>query len=216
MKNMEKEKLKLLESEQGREETDEEIFQHYIEDLRLTPEDFNKKILDVGAGSAKFAKWAKEHGVNNQIYSVEPQAGRLAEREKSVAALAENLPFSDEAFDLVISVASIPNVYLGENSEAIKERVARGLNEMVRVTKSGGEVRLARVLMGKLYDSQRILTKSIDEVIQELERKGMQIEKIRTPSDDTYEYKGHERKRLLAEAYLLIIRKPALRGGVNK
>jgi hypothetical protein len=27
---------------------DEEVFQNYMEDLRLSPEDFDKKILDVG------------------------------------------------------------------------------------------------------------------------------------------------------------------------
>ncbi len=54
--------------------TDEEVFQRYVEDLQLTPEDFEKYILDAGANSAQFAKWAKEHGVSSEIYSLEPTA----------------------------------------------------------------------------------------------------------------------------------------------
>lgn len=211
---MEKEKFKTPEPEK---ETDKEVFQHYIEDLRLTPEDFDKKILDVGAGSAQFAKWAKEHHVSSQIYSVEPQVERLTEKDKSISARVEKLPFPDETFDLVISVAAIPNIYLGENPEIVKEKIIQGFNEMIRVVKSGGEVRLARVLIGNMYESQRVLAEGIEKTLQGLREKyGMQIEKIRTPSDDTYEYEGHERKKLLAEAYLWIIRKPPSHGVVNK
>ncbi len=197
-------------------ETAEEAFQHYVEDLRLTPEDFDKKILDVGAGSAQFAKWAKEHHVSSQIYSAEPQTERLTEKEKSVSARAENLPFPDETFDLVISVAAIPNIYLGEDPKVMKEKIVQGFNEMTRVVKTGGEIRLARVLIGNIYEPQRILSESIDEALQKIEEGGAQVEKIRTPSDDTYEYEGHKRKRLLAEAYLLIIHKPFSHGVVNK
>lgn len=198
------------------DKTDEEAFQAYMEDLRLTPEDFSKKILDIGAGSAQFAKWAKEHGVSSQIYSLEPTQS-LAEKEKGVKGLAEKIPFAEESFDLVVSVAAIPNVYLGEAGPGVKEKVLESLSEMVRVLKNGGEIRLARVLIGNIYEPQRILSHGTAEALIELKEKyGVQVEKIRTPSDDTYEYEGHERKNLLAEAYLLIIRKPTSRGVVNK
>lgn len=198
------------------DKTNEEVFQTYIEDLRLTPEDFSKKILDVGAGSAQFAKWAKKHGVSSQIYSLEPTQP-LVERGKGVKGVAEKIPFAEESFDLVVSVAAIPNVYLNEKESGVKEKVLESLSEMVRVLKSGGEIRLARVLMGNVYESQRVLAQSIDEALLKLEEKyGVQIEKDRTPSDDTYEYEGHERKNLLAEAYILIIRKPTSHDVVNK
>lgn len=49
--------MKRLEREPSiSESTDEEVFQSYMEDLRLTPEDLDKKIIDIGAGSTKFAK----------------------------------------------------------------------------------------------------------------------------------------------------------------
>ncbi|MEK7191969.1 MAG: class I SAM-dependent methyltransferase [Patescibacteria group bacterium] len=190
------------------EKSDEEVFREYMEDLKLSPEDFNKKILDVGAGSAQFAKWAKEHGVSSEIYSLEPRKENLIEKEKGVVAKAETMPFADESFDLIVSNAAIPNIYLGESSESIQKKIRSSLDEMMRVLKSGGEIRLARVLIGKEYEPQRDLSKSIENALAELEKSGtVQVEKIRTSSDDTYEYQGHIPKKLLAEAYLIIIRK---------
>ncbi|MDP3986347.1 MAG: class I SAM-dependent methyltransferase [Candidatus Veblenbacteria bacterium] len=194
-----------------RDKTDEEVFQTYIEDLRLTPEDFDKKILDVGAGAAQFAKWAKEHGVSGEIYNLEPQKEYILEKNKSVVARAEAIPFEDESFDLVVSNAAIPNIYISEvNADTVKEKVMNSLYEMVRVIRPGGEVRLSRVLMDKGYESKQILPKSIGEALENLKTKGnVQIEKIRTPSDDTYEYENNQPKRLLAETYLIIIHKQA-------
>ena len=190
-----------------RNRTDEEVFRAYMEDLRLTPEDFNKKLLDVGAGAAQFAKWAKEHGVSQEIYSLEPRGGYISEKEKSVAARAEAIPFADESFDLVVSNAAIPNMYIGEWSTGmIKGKIKNSLQEMVRVLKPGGEIRLARVLIGKKDGPQK---QNIEEGLKNLEaRGGVKIERIKTQSDNTYEYdKNHSPTRLLAESYLIIIRK---------
>lgn len=194
-----------------KDKTDEEVFQAYMQDLRLTPEDFDKKILDVGAGAAQFAKWAKEHGVSREIYSLEPQKEHILEKNKSVVARAEEIPLRDESFDLVVSNAAIPNIYIGEEkADTVKEKVINSLQEMVRVIKPGGEVRLSRVLIGKEHEPQRILSQSIEEALESLKAGGnVQIEKIRTPSDDTYEHENHQPKKLLAEAYLIIIRKQA-------
>lgn len=192
------------------DKSDEEVFQTYIEDLRLAPEDFNKRILDVGAGTAQFAKWAKEHGVSNEIYSLESVKENLIEKDKSIIARAETMPFKNESFDLVISNCAIPNVYIGEESaEAIKENVKHSLSEMIRVVRRGGEIRIGRVLIGKEYKSQKILSQSFGEVLKNLKEKGnIEMKKIRTPSDDTYEYdKNHKPIKLLAEAYLIIINK---------
>lgn len=196
------------------EKTDEEVFQGYMEDLRFTPEDFDKKILDVGSGASQFAKWAKEHGVSKEIYSLEPRKKYILDKQRGVAARAEAMPFANESFDLIVSVAAIPNVYINAgDAEAVKEAVVHSLYEMIRVLKFGGEIRLARVLIGRKYESQRILAQNLDETLQELqEGYGVQIKKIRTPHNDTYEYEGHERKNLRAEAYLLIIQKPVLYG----
>ena len=170
--------------------TDEEEFQRYVEDLKLKPEDFEKKILDVGAGAAQFAKWAKEHGISRQIYSLEPQRDYLQESYKGVVGKAEELPFKDGSFDLAVSSAAIPNIYIDENgSDKVKEKITKSLSEILRVIRPGGEMRLARVLMGKEYEGQRVLSESVEDALEEMEATGgVQIEKIRTPADDTYEY----------------------------
>lgn len=190
--------------------TDEETFRHYFEDLRLTPEDFKKRILDVGAGGAEFAKWAKEHGIANEIYSLDQREEEITERGKSVAALAEKIPFRDGSFDLVVSIFAIPNIYLDEEgTDIIREKVKDSLNEMIRVLRPGGEIRLAGVLMGEKYKSRWILSQSVNETLSDLEKRdNIQIERIRTPSNDLYKYdKNNNPAKILAKAHLIIIRK---------
>ena len=139
--------------------SDEDVFRGYMEDLRLTPADLNKRILDVGAGSAQFSRWAKEHGVSNQIYSLELKKEYIQEKEKSVSARAEAIPFISESFDLIVSNGAIPNVLIdGGRVEAIKESVSSSVQEMMRVLRPGGEIRLGRVLIGGEYEPQRILS----------------------------------------------------------
>ncbi|MEK7071967.1 MAG: class I SAM-dependent methyltransferase [Patescibacteria group bacterium] len=203
--------MKRLEREpQIPESTDEEVFQSYVEDLRLVPEDFDKKIIDIGAGSTKFAKWAKEHGISREIYSLEPQEESILEKNKSVTALAEAIPFENGSFDLVISRAAIPNVYEGEvNTETVREKVINSLSEMVRITRPGGEVRLSRVLIQQEHKPQYVLPPDIEEALESLKEKyDVEIEKIRIPSDDIYQRENHQLIKLLAESYLIIIRKP--------
>ena len=188
--------------------TDEEVFQNYMEDLKLSPEDFDKKILDVGSGSSQFAKWAKDHHVSSHIFSLEPKQ-ELQEKTKSVRGKAEAIPFQSEVFDLVISYASIPNVFLGESPETIKEKVRNSLFELMRVTKPGGEIRLGRVLKGEIYESQKELALALDETLEELRQTyAAEIEEVHYPAADTYEYVNHEPVKLLAKAYLIKIRKP--------
>ena len=189
--------------------TDEEVFQNYMEDLKLSPEDFDKKILDVGSGSSQFAKWAKEHSVSSQIFSLESKQ-ESQEKTKSVRGVAEAIPFQEEAFDLVISNASIPNVFLGERQEIVREKIKNSLFELMRVTKPGGEIRLGRVLKGEIYETQKAFVSALDETLHELQQTyGAEIEEIPYPVANTYEYVNHEPVKLLAKAYLIRIRKQA-------
>lgn len=188
--------------------TDEEVFQNYMEDLKLSPEDFDKKILDVGSGSSQFAKWAKEHSVSSQIFSLEPTQ-ESQEKAKSVRGAAEAIPFQEGTFDLVISNASIPNVFLGESQEIVRGKIKNSLFELMRVTKPGGEIRLGRVLKGEIYETQKALVSALDETLYELQQIfGAEIEEIPYPVANTYEYVNHEPVQLLAKAYLIKIRKP--------
>jgi ubiquinone/menaquinone biosynthesis C-methylase UbiE len=179
----------------------EEIFQKYIEDLELTPEDFDKKILDIGAGNAGFAKWAKEHNVSSEIYSLDTR-DEMEEKEKSVVGTADELPFKDESFDLIISACAVPNV-----TEV--DQVEKTLLEAIRVVKPGGEIRLAKVFEGERYESQRIKKQELNKVLEKLKDMNLSVEKIRQPQGDLYEYDGHiKTDRLLSESYLIKIKKP--------
>ena len=171
-------------------ETEKE-FESYVEDLQLTSEDFQKKILDVGSGSGLFAKWAKDKNINSNIFSLDPII-KKEERTKSVQAIAQAIPFKDEAFDLVISNCSIPNIFLDMGS--VKEKVRDSLLEMLRVTKSGGEIRLGRVFLRHEYKSQRELTGVIEEIAEELKKnRGVKIDVSHSKgANDTFLIKIHK------------------------
>ena len=184
---------------------EEQTFRQYSDDLKLTPEDFNKVILDVGAGEAYFAKWAKDHNVSSSIYSLEP-IQEMEMKEKVINSSAESIPMPDQSFDLIVSYAAIPNIYLGDKDAKIK--VKDCFSEMLRVLRDGGEVRLARVFMGDKYENQRILASSIKEVLSELQRKdNIEITETRTPIFDSFEYDKHTMKGILAESFFVTIKK---------
>lgn len=191
--------------ERKKPSAEEETFKQYFYDLELKPEDFNKTILDVGAGEAQFAKYAKDHNISSQIYSLEP-VQEMSEKEKSLVGYAEEIPIPDKSFDLIVSTGAIPNIYLGEKD--VEEKVKKSFSEMLRVLKDEGEIRLARVLMGNKYENQKILTNIIEEVLKKIqEENNIEVKKIRTPINDTYEYENHTKKDLLAESFLIILRK---------
>ena len=189
------------------EPTSEEIFQRYVEDLDLKPEDFDGKILDVGAGGAEFAKWAREHNVSSEIYSLEP-SDDIKDSSTGVKGRAEKLPFRDNEFDLIVSNCAIPNIFLGGDKATVKKQIKDSLTEFVGVAKDGGEIRLGKILKGDLYESQRDFTEALDEVLEELrEKQNLTIEEIPT-NQDTYEYDELGNKtRLLAKTFLVKIRK---------
>lgn len=185
---------------------EEEIFKQYVYDLKLKPEDFNKIILDIGAGDTSFAKWAKSNNISSLIYCLEPLK-EISLEEKSLVASGEEIPMPDEYFNLIISNGVIPNVYLNEFN--VKEKIKNFFSEMLRVLKDGGEIRLAHVLIGSRYQYQLVFADSIKESLEELQRKyDFEIKKIHIPLNDSYEYdENHIRKGLLAESFLIILKK---------
>lgn len=121
----------------------------YLRGLNLSPEELrDKKILDVGSGSGRFAEEAKKAGIEN-VYSFDPSLASGAVREKSgergvtskaVAGQAEEMPFADESFDLVVNNFSLP--MWSESPQAMRQAFA----EELRVLRPGGELRLAPVI----------------------------------------------------------------------
>ena len=196
--------------------TDEETLRHYFDALRLEPEDFEETIiLDVGAGSAQFAKWLKEHGAKNDVVSLEPEIEKLQEKEKSVGGLAEMLPFKDESFDLVLSHAAIPNNFTyesgkvsGKAASEADRKIYNALHEMIRVLKPGGEIRLAPVAFRR---GRKVLSKILRENLQTLETENdVRVETIPMIEGNTRAYAKEGRKgKILSDDYLVIIKKKA-------
>ncbi len=191
------------------DKTDEEVFREYMNDLDLVPEDFDGKILDVGAGGAEFARWAKDNNVSSEIYSIEP-SDEIKDSPKGVKARAGELPFHDNEFDLIVSNAAVPNVFIGGSKETVKKQIKDSLTEFLRVSKTDGEIRLGRVQKGTLYENQRNFSEAFDEALSELAKKhNLSINEIHT-KPDTYEYDSNGNPtRLLAESFLVEIRKSA-------
>ncbi len=154
----------------------ERVFQTYIENLQLEPQDFNKKILDVGSGSGEFAKWAKEHGVSNNIFSVDKHNAD-SNAPKTARGEAEMLPFKDRSFELVISNYSMPVLlYFVETPQ---KAIKKTLSEMLRVLKSNGEIRLAPVAEREKPESLRDAYKPFNDEIEKLKKEhNVEIEKI--------------------------------------
>jgi hypothetical protein len=96
----------------------------------------NKDVLDVGALDVKLARAAKKIGSSANIFSVDMDycdswtSLPTDIKNKTVVALAEDLPFPDETFDLIVNNGSI-------NPLEIKDEI--------RVLKSGGEIRVAPI-----------------------------------------------------------------------
>jgi ubiquinone/menaquinone biosynthesis C-methylase UbiE len=170
---------------------EEKIFKQYVNNLRLSSEDLKKAIVEVGTTDTPFVKWIREHDPNSQINSLES---------------VEDISKPDESIDLIVSNGIFPNVYLRDYY--VKEKIKNSFSEMLRVLKNGGEIRLARVLLGERYQFQMVFTDSFNESLKELQEKyDFEIEKIHTPIHDSYEQDNNGGKKLLAKSFLIILKK---------
>jgi len=122
---------------------DESNARQYFEDLGLTQSDLiGKKVLDVGAGEGRFARWLRDNDITQEVFSVERYIEMIDSIERSdhmTIADAEALPFKDNEFDYVTSHASIPHMNRF-NEETFYNVALSYLLEMIRVVKPGGTV----------------------------------------------------------------------------
>jgi ubiquinone/menaquinone biosynthesis C-methylase UbiE len=120
----------------------------YLGELGLNAEHLkDKKSLEVGAGSSRISKYAKEHGLDitflDDSFDSWRERGYLLKTEglPYVQAQAEALPFKDETFDLVFSNGAPPIIY---DTEA---EVTAQINETMRVLRPGGEFRFSHATL---------------------------------------------------------------------
>ncbi len=137
----------VLEADKPKEGSDEFIAEVYLKDLGLTWDVLKgKKILDMGAGPAKFAREAKKRGI--EVVSVDKIPGGMGEVgvPKDVPYIVGdilNLPVPDNSFDVVVSRAVA-------HALDSREELAKFVSEAKRVLKSGGELRFGPGYLGTI------------------------------------------------------------------
>ncbi len=114
----------------------------------------NKSVLDLGSGSReKLTTDLKKAGIVANVISINPDYTLQKYRtiinnqkdwqHKSVAGLAQNLPFADGSFDFILGVESI-TMYADPLHEP---KIAKAwAKEIIRVLKPGGQARLGEIL----------------------------------------------------------------------
>ncbi len=120
-------------------------FYDYLYSLGISEGDLRGTVLDIGSGKDEhFSKVAAARG-RRGVISLNPTLVTTVQRERvkssldagidwqrrSVAALAQNLPFRDESFDTIVSHYAVPLWIMGE------ETIVTVLKEVVRVLKPG-------------------------------------------------------------------------------
>jgi len=122
-----------------------EAIERYLEHFEKTIADLQGKlILDVGTGYPLFAMECAEQNIA-RVVALEKNFESFGLARNSLAAkefclaigCAEQLPFTDEMFELVITLFSVPILC------QIEKNVSHTINEMCRVAKPGGEIWLA-------------------------------------------------------------------------
>lgn len=159
----------------------------YCKYFHLKPEDLEgKKILDIGSGKQeRFSKEARRY--NADVVSLNPalqeesvrqgakedmfnNEALLEWRKKSVAGIAQELPFKDKSFDILTSLYAVP-YYIDSHKGKLS-----ALKEMVRVLKDGGKIYIGpQVIENKQNIKESILGK---EVIDWLINLGYSIDEI--------------------------------------
>jgi len=137
-----------------------------------------KTVLDLGSGSKeKLAGDLKEAGIEANVISLNPDYSLKKYRRiindqedwqrKSVAAVAQALPFKNNSFDVILGLESIT---MYEDALDKPESAKSWAREIARVLKPGGEARLGEILGMKGEARQ----KAWQELIKRLEDLGLE------------------------------------------
>jgi SAM-dependent methyltransferase len=96
---------------------------------RLLPLAEGTRVLEVGCGRGHLTNRLGERGIDIVGIDANPNASELAEGDRVLYMMAEDLKFPDDEFDAIVSVHAI------EHTPPLEE----AFSEMVRVLKPGGK-----------------------------------------------------------------------------
>jgi ubiquinone/menaquinone biosynthesis C-methylase UbiE len=153
-----------------------------LENLGLNQNQIEGKILDVGAGKALFARTFKNNK-DTEITSIDQHIEKGSE-EFVIKANALDLPFEENSFDMVVSHASMPHIFLSlysfehpeESKKEIESAVMKSLSEIVRVLKNGKKAYLAPIPVVNNYESQKCLTEAIINTLEKLKKQDIKVD----------------------------------------
>ena len=110
----------------------------------------NEKVLDVGCGTASYSGFFKNYlGIDNSIEMMKVANANI------VFGQAENLPFKDNSFDVIISITAIHNFRNIKKSIAEIKRVSRG-KIAISVLKRSKKFNYIKKLILKNFDVKEI------------------------------------------------------------
>ncbi len=182
------------------DELNREDYNRYLKDLKLREDDLrHKSILDIGVGRSGFTKYIKDHQITDKVFGITNDFGlkKIKEREGTIMGLAEEMPFGDESFDLVVSNTATPNEFTsilyesleivdGERTvsqEAVDDLefvIKNYVSEILRITKKGGEIRLGNIFTDTdPLPEQRLLYQIFVKALEEIA-----LEKAQVTIDD--------------------------------
>lgn len=152
-----------------------------LDNLGITPEMVKGNVLDVGARDAEFARdFSNKEDVN--ITSIDTIITD-ENRDKVDRADVRILPYDNDSYDMVISHASIPNMFINMYSsefsrisrESIEGSVRLALHEIIRVLKPGKTAYLAPISIAENYESQKVMKEIIFKAIDNLKEEGIDV-----------------------------------------
>ena len=160
----------------------EEEYLKMLSQLGIQHENIHGDVLDVGAGDAGFIDYIKQKS-DAQFTAVDITISEET-KDKVVQADVRKLPFNDKSFDLILSYASIPNIFVNlyspdhpvESEEEIGNAVRKAFDEMIRVMKDRGKIILSRVQFAENYDAQKIVNRVIEANVERLVKEGFDVQ----------------------------------------
>lgn len=170
--------------------------QRIMNNLGLEMENMRgKKILDLGAGKAELAQWAKKQGIN--IMSLDSGTGYSAEKLPKgidyVKGSAEELPIQNESLDLLLSHGSPPGL------SQTKEEVVKIVKEALRVLKNRGEFRFGPGYLhpaifepGEIFSEEEENNFSSEDRMKRIREKSLEFLRTIHPNIEEIAIKGKE------------------------
>ncbi len=192
-------------------------FLEYCRDLQLAPQVFEGKVLDVGSEYSGFMRGADYLGFGENIISLDLSPGGLSkltddQKSRLVVAKAEQMPFPDGSFKIVVSRAAMPQGYTDtiKDKKAIQDIITARMEEMWRVLEPGGWLKFSNVEFEGTNEREPVSLAMESSLKDFEERHGVKSKRSLMWIEEYVVERSEEAKRIgFGRLYLVQIRKPS-------